>query len=300
MSMTKKFTFLVGLSTSAVFLTACSSGYSYRRPESINDKISRYQSRSINSNVVPEMALRDFSYKRKTRGPASVSSSEKDEGLNQYNNKRLYFLTLFSQYQTMSKYSDNSSSPKLNHCPSFHTSFLNYKEMNQAKVSKVQYKVPYSSSEKLNDQKFLSNYPEFLLPVTKDNLRPRVIDYVAKKNYSKSEVAGIVKNAISVHLSKTYSELSELCDTGSSSNYYVYENLITHIKTKKKISPNSIGLKTLFKTTLFSNMALTNSLKKSQKVKSRSIASFAKKQSYDKEVMKRLEVPWVESYFHSK
>lgn len=299
----KNFKSLISLGAISLAVASCSSGYSYKKPETFEEKISRYQSRNLNTNLVPEVHVDEkFSYKSKrTRGPASVSSSQKDNGLNQYNNKRLYFLTLYSQYQSMKPLASSEAvGMELNHCPSFHTSFLTFNENNPSSSRNKSYKMPFSDMSKLKSTDYMSKYPEFYLPVSKASVRPRVIDVAVKDNLSATQVKSLMTNAINTHLAKTYSELTELCETGSSSNYYVYENLLTHIKTRKKISADKVGMKTLFKTTLFSNMALSNSLKKNQRVKSRGIASFAQKQSFDEEVIKRLEVPWVESYWHSK
>lgn len=291
---------ILAIATSVVTVSSCSSGYSYRRPESVNEKINRYQSRNTNANQVPEMRVEDYTFDIGTgnRGPASVEmESRKDKGLNQYNNKRLYFLTLFSQYQEIGKYSSAGVVKSLNHCPSFHTSYLNFKEANTITKNGVGYKLPFKKLSTINNKKMMSKYPEFYLPMSNSSVRPRAIDIVSKPGLTNTQVVESVQRAIDIHVTKTFSELNELCDTGTSTNYYTYENLITHIKTKKKLSPSKSGLQTLVKTTLFSNMAIEKSMKKFQKKKSRSIASFAKKQSYGNEVMKRLEVPWAESYF---
>ncbi len=294
----------VALGLSSIVISSCSTGYTYKKPESFDEKISRYEARSRNTNLVPEVQISEkFSYREKRgRGPASISEeSDRDDGLNQYNNKRLYFLTLYSQYKEMMPLaSSDTVGLELNHCPSFHTSYLTYNESAPMKSSSKKYKLPFNDMKMMSDANFMANYPEFFLPVAKSSTRPRVIDIAITKKLSAKETKELVEQSIDLHLSKTYSELSELCDTGSSSNYYIYENLMTHIKTKSKISPDKVGLQTLFKTTLFSNMALTNSIKKYQKTKSRGIASYAHKQSFDKEVIKRLEVPWVESYLKSK
>ncbi|WP_127717436.1 hypothetical protein [Halobacteriovorax sp. HLS] len=297
----KKFSIsVISVATTLSCITACSSGYSYRRPESIDEKINRYQSRNQNGNQVPNINVGDYKFDRHhKRGPASVSTraSQKDEGLNQYNNKRLYFLTLLSQYQEFSKYSTSDSAQAINHCPNFHTSYLNYKDANSMDVTKVSYKVPFPDLSLLEDDSKVANFPEFFLPMSSTSTQPRVIDILRNSKKSSQEVLASIQEAINIHVKKTSSEIRELCDTGSSANYYTYENLITYIKTKKKLGPNKEGMQILYKTTLFSNMAIEKSFKKYQKEKSRGIASFAKKASYDNEVIKRLEVPWAIEYF---
>ncbi|ATH08289.1 hypothetical protein BIY24_10120 [Halobacteriovorax marinus] len=297
-------TTILFLGTFSLAMSSCSSGYSYKKPESFEEKISRYEARSLNTNLVPEVQVsKSFKHtSRKSRGPASVStSSSEDKGYNQYNNKRLYFLTLYSQYQQIKPLASNESvAIELNHCPSFHTSFLSYNESSPKSTSARDYKMPFKSMESLRDADYMTRYPEFFLPVSRSSTRPRVIDMAIKDNLSASKTKELVKSAINIHVAKTYSELTELCETGSSSNYYIYENLMTHIKTRDKISADQIGLKTLFKTTLFSNMALTTSIKRNQRQKSRGIASVGSQHGLDQEVIKRLEVPWVESYLQSK
>jgi hypothetical protein len=111
----------------------------------------------------------------------------------------------------------------------------------------------------------------------------------------------MVHKAIDIHLTKTYSEIRELCENGVSDNYYVYENLITHIKTTSFTAAEK-NMNTLLKTTVFSNIALVTALEKIQATPMRSIASIESKKDvsvpYSNELMTRLNVEWAQEYFN--
>ncbi len=295
--------YLKSLSTIAglsCLFTSCAS--MYRPSESIADKINRYESRHDNVNPVPGYAALSGEFaKNSGRGPASAQSSSKvDYGLGNYSNKRLYFLTLLDQYQSLKNLGSEQVAPEINICPSFHTSMTNHKEKVKSKYgyksNYKKYKVSASVVNMINDPQVLALYPEMSLPVTNQNVRPRVIDIVRNKKLGTSEIEEVVSKAINVHLSKTYKELSELCETGASNNYYIYENLLTHVRTKGSLDKDTQGVDILLRTTLFSNRVLMTSLK-SKKTKGRGIASTKKETVYKKELSQRMGTQWTYKYF---
>lgn len=271
----------------------------YKRPESFESKMARYKSKSAEINKVPDMKVQsEFSYQKTRRGPASVGNKKKDLYL-EHTNKKLYFLTLFSQYSDLSKFSTAENVPAVNICPSFHSILVDHRDKFEAEGYSKPSKVSLNFEKKFQSKNFdETQYPELSLPVTKEHLHPTAAEYLTSN--SSASANEVMSMAIDVHLSKTYEELKELCDSGTSNNYYIYENLITHIK-KQGFRPNSKNMKTLLKTSLFTNMALIKSLDKAPKKRGRGIASAASQPegTYSDAVINRLGVQWSSSYFEN-
>jgi hypothetical protein len=287
------------LSIGLIFvLTGCSS--TYRRPESIESKMARFEAKKTNGNQVPlyqiVSAPIDFKIQNERgRGPASVAASEKGPS-----NKRLYFLTLYSQYRNLGRFVSQSEAPDLKHCPNFHTTLVNYREHQTAKLkTSVDWKKRFSSLKDIN----FAHYPELSLPLSIESLRPRAGDLLQQKNRSPKykDTQQVMHKALSLHLTKTYRELEQLCEQGASDNYYTYENLITHTK-KYGFKANNNNISVLMKTTLFSNMGLIKSMENGKgvkKVKSRLPASLSSDTDYQQILIKRLNVPWAKGYFEA-
>ena len=107
------------------FITSCASHY--RRPESIQDKMARFKAKEDGVNKVPDyFTPAKNMLKSHGRTPAS-KKAQKDLSLS-YNNKKLYFLTLYGQYVNLQAYSKHSA-PEINICPNFHTAYIKYKEI---------------------------------------------------------------------------------------------------------------------------------------------------------------------------
>lgn len=276
----------------SILLVASCSGI-----ESFQKKMERYSARSTDAITVPEIKAPNISFSpitaKSKRGPASIVQSSEA-----ITNKKLYFLSLYAQYESLKNITNNSNASSLSLCPSFHTGLVTYQEKHQAPVPSFEKKYSYDQAE-LNNEKYINNHPELFLPVEKAGVTPRVIDIYRgmKGQISSSAASEIMQNAVNIHLAKTYTELRELCDYGASSNYYIYENLITHIKnTSFKASTDNMNI--LLKTTLFSNRALITSLGKDKPVSTgRSIASEKSNVPYTEDVVARLNVPWSNEYY---
>jgi hypothetical protein len=276
----------------------CAGGY--HAPESIEAKMARYESQKIPSNIVPELPIAPVAFAEmalSSRAPASFdggsSWDRKEKEDIQGSTKRLYFLTLLSQYYSLKGLTGSNSAPSISICPSFHTSVVEYEEQggNHGTMASYNYSDKHISSD-------LGLYPEYSLPLTADSNTPTVATAFQNKDLKQrfGDEKQILKTAFDIHLAKTYRELAELCENGASDNYYAFENLSTHIKQNQKIfAPSSNGMKVLFKTTLFSNKALIESLKGSGTA-NRAPAS-ATEQGYEDMIIERLGVNWTHQYF---
>jgi hypothetical protein len=303
----KKNTCVLMTLTFSALLSSCAG------PESYQDKMSRYTpTPMIGKNTVPEIETPVFEFTSKSkRSPASTTSertpiekSSSEEAT--ISNKKLYFLTLFGQYENMKKYSQEFESPSINICPHFHTSLLEHKSRKPtvtfSNTNSKDSKTFVYDAKRFNDKEYVASRPELSLPLSKDEVAPKVIDIFRSEvtTINDSKMNAIVHKAIDIHLANTYSEVRELCEFGASNNYYIYENLITHIKNSD-FKPVTKNMNTLLKTTIFSNIALVTSLDKIQATPMRSIASVVTTKGnstpYANEVMARLSVEWAKEYF---
>lgn len=285
-------------------------------PESYQQKMERYSPKAVVKNQVPDIKTAEFKFKITTasttgpkgRTPASApenpSSAEEGKESNP-SNKKLYFLTLFGQYEALKNYSQEFVGPTVSICPNFHTSLLNHNEKlsSSGRSERPRTKKFNYDSKKYADEYYVASKPELLLPLSKDEVTPKVIDILRSSGQSLNDFAvnELVHKALDIHLAKTYSEIRELCEYGVSDNYYIYENLITHIKNNSFEADNK-NMNTLLKTTVFSNIALMTSIMGQDKETNagRSIASFGgenKKMTYTSEVIARLNVNWANQYF---
>jgi hypothetical protein len=268
------------------FLSSCGH---YSAPESFEAKMARYQIRHNHTGVIPQIEPINFK-STKSRAPASVEAEqfEATEEVN-FSNKKLYFVALYRQYNQMTSYS-STPAREIKQCPSFHSAMVDHATIPSGQTK---WSVSYQNN-KLNDENYARYFPELYLPVGQDSAIPRVID-LARKDHSKLQA--LTQQAVDRHVDKTYAELAELCEYGTSDNYYAFENLHTEIKRRNVTSADSEGMKILLKTTLFSNKALLQSLSRNTKA-SRAPASIVPITDYDSEVMKRLGVPWAKQYFN--
>jgi hypothetical protein len=302
--MKNKTSLIMTITFSAILASACAG------PESYQSKMSRYTPKQYGINQVPDITSSGFQFSQKSRGPASresatsVEQSLSDEAT--MSNKKLYFLTLFGQYESMKKFAAEFDAPVVNICPHFHTSLI---EHNGRKGKGPMSRIPMRDTKKFAYDKtqwgnpdYVAAHPELSLPLAKEETTPRVIDIFRSQasTMTDAKMDEMVHTALDIHLSKTYAEIRELCEQGVSDNYYIYENLITHIKNSS-FGPQEKNMNTLLKTTVFSNIALVTALEKIQVTPMRSIASVeAKKDTsvpYSNELMTRLNVEWAHEYY---
>lgn len=228
---------------------------------------------------------------KKTRAPASVGtaadtskkSKTRNSKLLTYNNKMIYFLTLYSQFLNFQKISQNSNEIQI--CPNFHSVIVS----NQEEFNRI-HKQALSSSLELaatsNEEARL--FPQYFLPVTIEAQRPSVWDMGQGK--SKSEQQELLGQSIQVHTKKLFVELRELCEYGQSDNYYIFENLVTHIQEHGPFKANKEALEALLKTSLFSNMYLIQGL-------THQAQTAQLQNSFEKEILQRLDTEWLSEYF---
>jgi hypothetical protein len=267
-----------------VTISACS--FQVKQSETSDQKMARFKSHPGAINEVPDIAIIDFKAKDVGRRPASVESNSENISI-----KRLYFTTLFEQYLELIKFSSNPA-PQLKHCPSFHSSFLSMRPVLHVNLPSS----PESFSKLITPlpSEMAALYPELSLPATIDNIYPKVGDLIIKKTRVDEKIS-LIKQGIDIHIQKNFQELSELCQTGSSSNYYSFENLVTFMHNSTTLKADKDGVKMLFKTTLFSNAFLLKSLNNFH-TQDRSPSSIPLKGN---SFITQTKTDWIESYFET-
>ncbi len=268
---------------------SCSTGYHI--PESVEEKMARYQSHHQNINLVPEFKILPFK-RLSNRRPASVEKNQ--DFARGYSNKRLYFLALYTQYNQFVSYSE-SKAPRIKLCPGFNTAVQkDVEQFPSFKHSKRPISNIIASKETGYTEQQIATYPELSLPVVKNDIHPTVADISTKNHHERKK---LLKKALDIHIAKIYSELGELCETGSSDNYYTFENLHAHLKSGRNFKADPKSLEILYKTTIFTNQSLIHSLSRNKA--GRSIASVAPRKVYINELISRLEVRWFQNYLHN-
>jgi hypothetical protein len=245
--------------------------------------MSRYKSQHTNQNPVPAIKL----WKVTKTSPKKIKRKLKVTK-DKVNQKTLYFTALYNQHNEFKSYLIDKEKATLNHCPSFHNTFLKIKK-------------PYSSS---NDTKLISktratrlsaDSPLYSLPL--DNMS-NTLKAVITTSINHQQV---ITKAIEAHTSRTLLELKEFCNTGTSQNYYNFANVITHVQTNKTSfhREKDKSMKSLLKTTIYSNLAILKNLDQVT-IKGRMPASSRKnKKVTTQEVNNILETNWTTSYFDS-
>ena len=248
------------LSLITIFTLLSSCGSYYKKPESIEAKMARYTSKDESVNNVPDYMVSSYKYKG-SRYPASADREEVNES-----NKSVYFLSLYEQYQSMAElYPTNKKVIK--YCPTFHQEIL--KKSPRVSVYKLKNEIDFSKSSIVSSLDFDGQE-------------------ASKKNLSQ---------AMSIYMDQTYAELTQLCESGVSSNYYIYENFITLAQKNGVLGKNQDSLNALFKTTVFFNDALISSISDKEKIRTRgrSIASTKKLEvDYTQEAIRRLRATWAQ------
>ncbi len=233
--------------------------------------------------------------------------------------KKIYFQTLYSEYLALLNFTEQKSVKALDSCPQFHNTFLDMKEYfsdssifldfknekstkrkNLFMPQNINFQYPINFS-KLKSEEYLSLNPELLLPVVDSEKFPRAVDVILKNGEKNPQMAtDVVKDAINIHMEKTHRELRELCQNGVSSNYYIFENLYTHAKSEG-LTSNTESVRVLYKTTIFSNLALISSLEKKITpaiALKRSLASnHSYRDFYSEQLFSYFQVPWAKEYF---
>ncbi|MFG1499310.1 hypothetical protein ABMA70_03810 [Halobacteriovorax sp. XZX-3] len=241
-------------------LMSCAS--STHQTESIESKIAGFEDRSDSEvNPIPSYKIRSF--KKKSRGPASVGQ-ELTKDISKLDNKKVYFLSLYEQYLTFSDLYP-SFKKDVKTCAYFHQEFSSYNDKPKT--------WSYQLREDIDDN--IENVV-WHLPYDGERATKATLPLAMKE-----------------HMDRTYYEISKLCDNGFSDNYYVFENYISLAKSNKVYAGTSEGANSLVKTSLVFNKLLIDNLSTKKKVNiGRGLASKSEDIEYTEISFRRMQALW--------
>jgi hypothetical protein len=171
------------------------------------------------------------------------------------NAKKAYFLALWEQYQTFQYLTHKSREVK--HCPSFHEVLLEEKKIKSQKNNFYSFDQNFNQVEKSPEK--IVFHPVLSLPYKEADL----YSYLEKEQ-AWNEVTLHVKKVIELRLSNVEKELLELCDTGQSDEYFIYQNMVTYYGVDKKFYENNKNLEAYLKIPLVANTMILNGLAKEE------------------------------------
>jgi hypothetical protein len=280
-----------------IFAVACSS--TYQKPESVEEKMRRFSPRTNNSGIIPRLTINQNWEYQSTRAPASAEEVNTPNDYQSLNNKKIYFLTLLYQYNHLRPLS-HASAPSITTCPHFHGTLLEYNKTFKLPSSNGDVTSKWSIDSKLVSlPDYLATHPELSLSVLATNEHPTLAESIATAALP-SEHKEYLIAAIQNFTSTNYNELSELCQTGSSDNYFAFENLINYAQTERSMKPVPKDMSTLLKTSVFANHAVLSSLGRFATL--RTVATENNKSwNYTNpmmiEISNRLKAKWALDYF---
>ncbi|MBF0205383.1 MAG: hypothetical protein HQK53_00695 [Oligoflexia bacterium] len=289
-----------------LMLVSCTT---YQTPESIDERMARTDAVKVTTGSLPDIPLMSLDFPKAAvgRAPSSVGPvghvAPAVPGMKSYTNKKIYFLGILDQYEQFKYFLEDNyqtKRPPLEFCPQFHTLYLNYYSyfrathpgVERAKAEKAplsSYSMEKNLSTRSKESYFL--YPELALPLTVDTSHPNVGE-IADANLAQ------LIFAYKAHLNKLHSEIKELCEYGGSANYYVFENLINHMKGNPTFHRSKVAMQALLKTVLIGNMAIITALE----------AEFFSghgpamdqppmRKELAQEILSRLDADWAQIYF---
>lgn len=261
-------------------INGCSSAY---RAESFSSKIDRFnpttrgETFSIKLESFPSKKFvsensQNALLKNKngaTRDLASVndsSSSETTSNESMLSNKRLYFITLYSQYLELQRF-QSTKLQEIKICPNFHGVLVDFRSdypINSFSNLSLNYSITDQELGliKENFSQFITNHPELILAISNEMNAPRIIDKLTTISADKLRaevVRSYLNHAIVSYTEKLKNELIFLCNNGHSESYYNFENLVSI-----KFSPENAGnfnVINYFKTPVVFNHFLIEALK---------------------------------------
>jgi hypothetical protein len=310
-------------------LLGCASNY--RPPETAEEAMSRMRPNQKTTNLVPQIPQGNSvvtsmwtpaqQQQHSGRLPASVATQapelsrtselgpmELDQDLLNHSNKRLYFMTLHGQYEALRQMhlsTHGKDQGQVRHCPHFHSQLVGRSELQRpvmASWSSAKVYTEQMIEELKRDESALVWHPELTLSLSAKELTPRVLDMIRtdSRQSVQEQVAHHLSKAMAIHLEKTQTELTELCQTGASENYYIFENLVGHQKRIGK-QATSETFYVLLKSSVVFNHAIISALG-SQKTAGRSPASAQQTVQFEHathahHILERLEGAWAQDYF---
>ncbi len=239
-----KISAIVGL----ILLSSCSTS-SLVNVKGVN-RMALGQKNYEKPNFFMGSAIKEVLKPRTGRSIASVNIDKPDE-LAHLSNRQLYFLNTYQQFKALGKITGKGTDIKA--CPAFHDVLL-----------KNDQSLKENSDYTLEEYTVVRNNPEniYLYPVlaTPYSDSQDLYSVLVENNWENSKEHTL--NALTHFHKINKDELHELCDTGVSAGYFVYENLVTYFKADTSLYRTTEGVEALLKVPVVASLYITDSLRK--------------------------------------
>lgn len=266
---------LMSILTTSMFLGACSS-YQMVNIEGVKRvKISQ------DDYSKPQYYIKDFKPKQ-LKNSRSIASADSSAELDYLSGKKLYFFTLLQQYSNFNKITGQKN--EINSCPQFHNDLLVLGKNLDIKSNQYSLNQDYTGL-KVNPKNIV-NHPVMSLPYKNAD----IYSYIKKSgNWDKASL--VITSALTEHNKKNKEELIELCQTGKSGGYYIYENMISYYKDNADFQFSNQALPSILKVNTISNMFVLDSMVKPE-FKTVHLTGF------QSALLSKLKVSWFKNYLY--
>lgn len=259
----------INLIVFTVFVAGCAS---------INNEVGVKGLEPIKSSVSSNLVYFNDYQPQKNRGRAPASQIK--QTVPELSNRQIYFLSFYRQYLKLEQ--SLGMEAKTDNCPSFHQVVIEYKKELEAPFDGSVEGHDYRSVEA--NMSNLGFYP--VLALQSGNNDP-LWRNMAASDWKDSN--GMLKTALVTHHEDMQTELKQLCDSGVSAGYYVYENLVTYFKEYKEFHYSKEGLKALLKVPTLANMLMLDNL-------SSTSYYLSQENHFDTWLLQRANTQWFRQY----
>jgi hypothetical protein len=211
----------------------------------------------------------------KGRMPASVVR----EDFKHLSNRQLYFLSSYALYKTYQK--SLKIKDEIKSCPSFHDLMLK-EDIKKKQTVNVDLSTEFTKVK--DDISLAAQYPVLALPYSD---QADLYSVMVQRNWENPQEH--LEHALKEHYKNTEKELAQLCETGVSPGYYIYENLVTYFKQQKNFHRTKDGLKALLKVPVIANMLIVDSMSLDYKINPI--------EKYNTWLLSRSNTAWINEYF---
>ena len=226
----------------------------------------------------PQLYVDDFKFSSNSRSIASVEMDTSDPKLS---NRQLYFLSYYKQYLSLAKILGKKNA--VQSCPSFHHVILeNQKELERDTGT---YSAQIDLEKVKTNQALIGKYPVLAVPYSTGG---DLYSQLVRKDWAESDKH--LTAALEYYHEIEKKEISELCDTGVSPGYYVYENLVSYFKNDRSFHRTKEGLKALLKVPVIANMVILDNLK------IENYPNFSAQNNFDAWLIERSNLTWFKEY----
>jgi hypothetical protein len=211
----------------------------------------------------------------------SIASNQTENRYSSLSLKQMYFLSLWQQAIIVDKFLGTQTD--LSYCPQFHNDILVFGKQIHQETKIATAELDYSSIAKDTNQVVF--HPILSLPYEGVDL----YSYLVHSGQWHAGHEHAIKS-LTNYQKQNQTEIKSLCESGTSPDYYIMQNLVTYYSTDKKFINSTEGLKSILKVNPISNMLIINELTSSH--------TFYSLSAIQEALISKLNVPWFKNYLY--